>query len=119
MDFVVKNIFKTRVRKGVDAKLLQYDMNAKVIDDRQIGIVDIIETHLIKEKVGQNCVMINLEKDGDRYANTVKELGKLSIDKFIHLKGTWWRNKDQMEKDLTLIVEFLKQFNPQIESKDK
>ena len=118
MDFVVKNIFKTRVRKGVDAKLLQYDMNAKVIDDRQIGIVDIIETHLIKEKVGQNCVMINLEKDGDRYANTVKELGKLSIDKFIHLKGTWWRNKDQMEKDLTLIVEFLKQFNPQIESKE-
>lgn len=114
MDFVVKNIFKTRVRKGVDAKLLQYDMNATVIDDRQIDIIDIIGTYLFKEKVEPNCIMINLEKDGDRYANTVKELKKLSIDKFVHLKGTYWRNKQQMETDMTFVVDFLKQFHPEM-----
>ncbi len=115
MDYVVKNIFKTRVRTGVDAKLLQYDTNSRNVCERQIDLVKILETHLFKEKLKTNCIMINLEKDVDRYKKAVDELKKVSINNFIHLKGTWWKEKSTMEKDLTMIKEFLKQFNSEID----
>lgn len=119
MDYIVKNVFKTRVRTGVDAKLLQYDNLVRNICDTKIDLRNILETHLFKgEKLTHNCVMINLEKDKERYHNTVNELKKLSFEKFVHLKGTYWKEKDVMEKDLTFIIEFLKQFNPNIESKE-
>ena len=118
MDYVVENIFKTKARKGVDAKLLQYTADLSNTCHTKIDLRDILESHLFKgEKLNHNCAMINMEKDAQRYHNTVDELKKLSIEKFVHLKGTYWKDKPVMEKDLTFIVEFLKQFNPDIESK--
>lgn len=116
MNFVVENIFKSKIRKGVDAKLLRYDINATNICTTQIDLREIIETHLFKgEKVNCNCVMINLEKDTQRYNNTLSEFKKISFSNFVHLKGTYWKDKVTMENDLTFIIEFLKQFNPKID----
>ena len=42
MDYIVKNVFKSKIRKGVDAKLLQYDMNARTICDKKIDIKNIL-----------------------------------------------------------------------------
>ena len=118
MDYIVKNVFKTRVRTGVDAKLLQYEANARNICETKIDLKSILETYLFEsEKLNYNCVMINLEKDVERYHTSVNELKKISFNNFVHLKGTYWKEKAVMEKDLTFIIEFLKQFNPDIESK--
>jgi len=116
MDYVVKNIFKSKIRKGVDAKLLQYETNARTICDKKINIVNILEI-LLQEKLKCNCIMINLEKDQERYKTAVDELKKISINNFVHLKGTYGKDKISTENDLTFIIEFLKQFNPDINLK--
>lgn len=124
MDYIVKNVFKSKVRKGVDAKLLQYDANAINICSKVIDFTNILESSNGFEKntkdiknIKSHCVMINLEKDRIRYKNTVEELKKISFNDFIHLKGTYWKDKEVMENDLTFIIEFIKQLNPEIESK--
>ena len=112
MDYVVKNIFKTKIRKGVDAKLLQYEVNAQNICETQIDLKSIMEESLFKgQKLQHNCIMINLEKDVERYKKAVSELQKISFINFIHLKGTYWKDKPVLEKDLTTIIEFLKKFS--------
>jgi len=60
-----------------------------------------------------------MEKDVQRYHTSVDQLKKVSIQNFVHLKGTDGRNKNKesLEKDLTYILNFISQFNPQIEPK--
>ena len=52
-----------------------------------------------------------MERHVDRYNSSVEQLKKLSIQKFIHLKGTDGKNKNQLEGDLTLILQYLKLYN--------
>jgi len=103
---------KDHIATGVDAKILQYEENAVNISDDTIDIIELLGGK-------QNCILINMEKDVQRYHTSVDQLKKVSIQKFVHLKGTDGRNKNKesLEKDLTYILNFISQFNPQIEPK--
>ena len=87
---------KDHIATGVDAKILQYEENALEISDDTIDIIEILGGK-------QNCILINMEKDAQRYHTSVDQLKKVSIQNFVHLKGTNGRNKNKefLEKDLT------------------
>lgn len=116
MEYIVKKVFQNQARTGVDAKLLQYDHNARVISDKIINLQEIIGKTLFKKEIDCNCIMINLEKDVERYHNTLEEFKKISLNNFVHLKGTYWKDKEKLEQDMTFIKEFLKQFIPDIDT---
>jgi len=106
------DLIKDHIATGVDAKILQYEENALEISDDTIDIIELLGGK-------QNCILINMEKDVQRYHTSVDQLKKVSIQNFVHLKGTDGRNKNKesLEKDLTYILNFISQFNPQIEPK--
>jgi len=106
------NDIKDHIATGVDAKILQYEENALNISDDTIDIIELLGGK-------QNCILINMEKDVQRYHTSVDQLKKVSIQNFVHLKGTDGRNKNKesLEKDLTYILNFISQFNTQIEPK--
>lgn len=107
-----------RIFHGVDVKRFQYEEYAKNLSHKKIDIKAIIQEGLFNNTpVNMNCVMINLEKDETRYNNTIEEFKKISIDSFSHLKGTYWKDKQKTCEDLTFVLDFLKQFNSEIESK--
>jgi GR25 family glycosyltransferase involved in LPS biosynthesis len=103
---------KNHIATGVDAKILQYEENALEISDDRIDLIEILGGK-------QNCILINMEKDVERYHTSVNQLKKVSIQKFVHLKGTNGRNKNKefLEKDLTYILNFISQFNSEIKPK--
>jgi len=103
---------KNHIATGVDAKILQYEENALEISDDRIDLIEILGGK-------QNCILINMEKDVERYHTSVEQLKKVSIQKFVHLKGTNGRNKNKefLEKDLTYILNFISQFNSEIKPK--
>ena len=103
---------KNHIATGVDAKILQYEENALEISDDRIDLIEILGGK-------QNCILINMEKDFERYHTSVEQLKKVSIQKFVHLKGTNGRNKNKefLEKDLTYILNFISQFNSEIKPK--
>ena len=109
---------RQEVVDGVDVKILQYESNATNICYDKIDLHKSIETNLIKKSCQSNCILINLEKNKQRYENTVEELKKLSVTNFFHLKGTYGKNKESVEKDLSYILKFLKQFNENIVKTD-
>ena len=104
---------KSHIATGVDAKILQYEENALEISDDKIDIIEILGGK-------QNCILINMEKDVHRYHNSIEQLKKVSIQNFVHLKGTDGRekNKKSLEKDLTYILNFISQFNSEIVPKE-
>ena len=103
---------KNHIATGVDAKIMQYEEHAT---DISVDKIDLIE--LLGGK--QNCILINMEKDVQRYKNSLKEFEKVNIKEFVHLKGTDGRNKDKslLEKDLTYILNFLSKFDSSITPK--
>ena len=103
---------KNHIATGVDAKIMQYEENAVIISDDQIDLIEILGGK-------QNCILINMEKDVERYKTSIKQFEKVTIKNFVHLKGTDGRNKDKkyLENDLTYILEFLSQFNSDIKPK--
>jgi hypothetical protein len=94
---------RNRIQYGVDAKLLTYDEDATVKCHTKIDLKNIIEKYLIKHEVDTNCILINIEKDIDRYHNSIKEFEKISLDKFVHLKATYWKDKENLENDIELL----------------
>jgi len=102
---------------GVDVKRFQYEEYASNLSDKKINIKEIIEKHLFKKKIDMNCIMINLEKDYKRYESTINEFKKISLNNFSHLKATNWKNKEQLINDLSFVLHFLSDFNPNIELK--
>lgn len=107
--------FSNLIKYGIDAKLLQYEENATEICHDVIEVKESINK-IIKGSIDTNCILINLEHDVKRYHSAVKELRKLSIDNFIHLKGTYWVNKLGLVSDLNNIINFLRLFNCAIPS---
>ena len=103
---------KNHIATGVDAKIMQYEESATDISDDRIDIIDILGGK-------QNCILINMEKDKERYHSALKQLEKVSIKEFVHLKGTDGRMKvkTNLENDLTYILTFLGQFNTNIQPK--
>ena len=57
---------KNHIATGVDAKIMQYEEHATDISTDKIDIIDILGGK-------QNCILINMEKDVDRY-NFFREL---------------------------------------------
>jgi GR25 family glycosyltransferase involved in LPS biosynthesis/predicted Ser/Thr protein kinase len=104
---------KDHIATGVDAKILQYEENALEISDDTIDIIELLGGK-------QNCILINMEKDVQRYHTSVDQLKKVSIQNFVHLKGTDGRNKNKesLEKDLTYILNFISKFNSDIVPKE-
>jgi predicted Ser/Thr protein kinase/GR25 family glycosyltransferase involved in LPS biosynthesis len=104
---------RNHIATGVDAKILQYEENALEISDDKIDLIEILGGK-------QNCILINMEKDVHRYNNSIEQLKKVSIQKFVHLKGTDGRNKNKesLRTDLTYILNFISQFNSDIEPKE-
>jgi GR25 family glycosyltransferase involved in LPS biosynthesis/tRNA A-37 threonylcarbamoyl transferase component Bud32 len=105
---------RNRIQYGVDAKLLTYDEDAVNICHTKIDIKELIEKHLIKHKTDTNCILINIEKDLTRYHDTIKEFEKISLNKFVHLKATYWKEKENLANDMSMVLEFLKKFHPAI-----
>ena len=103
---------KNHIATGVDAKIMQYEEHATDISTDKIDLIELLGGK-------QNCILINMEKDVQRYKNSLKEFEKVNIKEFVHLKGTDGRNKDKslLEKDLTYILNFLSKFNSSISPK--
>ena len=110
--------FNDKIKKGADAKQLQYDVFASDLCYNIIDLKNLLETFLFKKEFQfktTNCLMINIEKDTIRYHSALKEFSKLSFNSFVHLKATYWKEKENFIKDLGFIIDFLKQFNNKID----
>ena len=106
----------TEIVRGVDAKILQYEEYAQYIHTDKINLTQLIQDYLIKKSGdgNSNCILINLEKDFVRYNNSLEEFKKISFNNFVHLKGTYWKERIHLENDLFSILEFLQKFNDKI-----
>jgi GR25 family glycosyltransferase involved in LPS biosynthesis/tRNA A-37 threonylcarbamoyl transferase component Bud32 len=102
---------KTHLATGVDAKIMQYEENAINISDDTIDFSSLLGGT-------QTYVLINMEKDVERYKTSVEQLKKLSIQNFVHLKGSDGKKKIQLEEDLTYILKFLSDYNKDITPKE-
>lgn len=108
LEQIVKEHFEFKKdHYGADIKILQYEEYAKVKDITQINLTEILNLNL---NLNLNCIMINLEKDIERYNSATKELNKIGIHNFVHLKGTYWKTKNVLSSDLTNIINFLSNF---------
>ena len=102
---------RLKVFHGVDVKRLQYEENAINLSYKIIDLPEAIGYNLFNKPVDSNCAMINIEKDTKRYSNTVKELQKISVTDFVHIKATYWKDRAKFQNDLSDVLEFLKGFN--------
>jgi GR25 family glycosyltransferase involved in LPS biosynthesis/tRNA A-37 threonylcarbamoyl transferase component Bud32 len=101
---------KNHLATGVDAKIMQYEENAINISDDTIDFPSLLDGTQI-------YVLINMERDTERYKTSVEQLKKLSIQNFVHLKGSDGKKKIQLEEDLTYILKFLSDYNKDITPK--
>lgn len=101
---------------GAELKLLQYENKISNINNKLINLNDAIN-NLLEKSCDENIIMLNMEKDVIRYNSTVTEFKHLSISKFVHLKTSFWKDKQLLVDDLNYIMTFLKQFNEQIPDK--
>lgn len=92
---------------GADIKRFQYIDDNLSICGSKLNIFNNAPDNI-------NCLLINLEKDIDRYTRSVKELNLLSISNFIHIKGTYWKDKAKLETDLNFVVTNIKNIQSSI-----
>ena len=94
------------IKSGVDAKLLVYEENASIISDKKINLQNIIKNTFFKNNSdnNSNCILINIEKDIERYSRSVQELKKISLTNFFHLKATYWKERVGFVDDLNNIL---------------
>ena len=111
---LIQKIIKKKVNNGTDIKIIQYENFVSDCCSNIIDLKNILETTLFKEKIDTNVILINIEKDEKRYTSAVNEFKKLSIDNFVHLKATYWKEKEKLVNDMGLVIDFLKKFNPKI-----
>lgn len=122
MDFFDKSFIENIINQGADVKMLQYDTQvdekSKSVD--RINLPAIMQTQFCDEIKAplSNCVLINIDKDVDRYTSSVQELNKLSITNFVHLKATYWKNRKTLESDMTFVLNFLHHFNPNVKTEE-
>ena len=102
---------KNHLATGVDAKIMQYEEYATNISDDTIDFPNLLGGT-------QTYMLLNMERHVERYKTSVEQLKKISIQNFQHLKGTDGRNKNQLEKDLTNILKFIKNYNNDVIDND-
>jgi GR25 family glycosyltransferase involved in LPS biosynthesis len=106
---------------GVEYKKMQYVEGDENINTKKINLLDLLDkfTYKNNENNKKNApILINLEKDTIRYEHSINQMKKILINDFCHLKGTYFRNKQQVEQDLTDVMDFLYNFNNNIVRKD-
>lgn len=89
-------------RSGTDVKILQYESFSI---NRCNNIIDLVQ---LLGKDDTNCIMINMEKDKHRYDSCIEEFKKISLKTFVHLKATYWKEKNKLLNDMIYILDFLK-----------
>jgi GR25 family glycosyltransferase involved in LPS biosynthesis/tRNA A-37 threonylcarbamoyl transferase component Bud32 len=100
---------------GVEAKITQYEEYAPTHCTDPIDLTSLIGSCLFGKVVEPNYIVINLEKDAERYENTKKELlEKMGVTKFFHLKGTYGKDKQSAEEGLNTVLMYLRKFAPGI-----
>lgn len=102
---------RNHLATGVDAKIMQYEEHALNVSDDTIDFPSLLDGT-------QTYVLINMERDTERYKTSVEQLKKLSIQNFVHLKGSDGKKKTQLEEDLTYILKFLSDYNKDITPKE-
>lgn len=112
----IKKEFDNKIRIGADVKQLQYAPFAIDQVSDTIDLTRIIDETFFPNKKDKksNVLLINLEKDEIRYHSAVDEFKKLSLTGFVHIKGTYWKNKDKMVNDMAYVIDFLSKFNNQV-----
>jgi len=120
MEKTLDDQYKENIQVGADAKRLQYDNYAEDLCYDKINIINILNNFFTdtteKSEPNMNVIMINIEKDKIRYMSVIKELEKISVNDFIHLKATYWKEKDKMINDLKMVLSFLSNFNNNIDN---
>ncbi len=113
-----KEEIRSKVFTGTDAKQLQYEEYAVNLCYNKIDLNKIL-TDKISSQIydsnnpnNSNCIVINLEKDAVRYKSIVYELQKIGMNGFVHLKATYWKEKNNMKNNLEFVINFLKKFQP-------
>ena len=102
---------RNHLATGVDAKIMQYEENAINISDDTIDFPSLLNGT-------QTYILLNMERHVERYKTSVEQLKKLSIQNFVHLKGSDGKKKNQLEGDLTLILQYLKLYNNDVIDND-
>ena len=111
---------------GVEYKKMQYVDGDENINTKKINLLDLLDKFAYENNENNKSnrerkntpILINLEKDTIRYEHSVDQMKKIMVNDFCHLKGTYFRNKQQVEKDLTDVMDFLYNFNNNIVRKD-
>jgi hypothetical protein len=108
----IKELYKNKIATGADVKQIQYASYATDLCYKEIDLVKIIEKRFFNfnKPITQNCIFINIETDGTRYKSIFSELKKLSFDRLVHLKATFWKEKSKFVDDMNTVVNFLKKF---------
>lgn len=107
-------LYKRSVHTGTDVKKLQY----KICYDAIRGDNDVFDIHAcIRERFGigkagqANTVLVNLERDEMRYHSAVREFKLLCVQDFVHLKATYWKERDAFCRDMNSVLAFLRPYN--------
>jgi GR25 family glycosyltransferase involved in LPS biosynthesis len=102
---------------SADVKILQYvvEDDDKIEKQKRVDLKEALQTHFTSD-IDNNCIVINIEQDVERYKNIIKEINKISCDKFVHLKATYWKEHEKLESDATSVLNFLKNFIPDMET---
>jgi len=109
------DVTKKSVHTGTDVKKLQYKINYNETNEF-IDIHNLIRNHFfpISKSNNVHTIMINIEKDVFRYESAVREFKKILIKDFIHLKATYWKEKDTFNNDMNNILRYLQNYNENI-----
>lgn len=109
------DITKKSVHTGTDVKKLQYKINYAETHEC-IDIHNLIKNKFFPSSKSHhvNTIMINIEKDIFRYEIAVREFKKLLITDFIHLKATYWKEKNKFNYDMNSILHYLQNYNKNI-----
>jgi len=99
------------ISRGTDIKILQYEQFAVERIDTIINLSCLLNQVL-------PVIMINIESDMLRYNSCMEELKKISATTVIHLKATFWKDRNTFKLDLNQILNFLSNFNETIVEKE-
>ena len=86
----------------------------------QLKIIDLtklLEYHFEKFSeplINSNCILLNLKKDTSRLNSANDELVKLSIKTPFYLNTTYWKDTEQLQKDLNKVLNFIGKFSNKI-----
>lgn len=110
-------IQKYSVHTGTDVKKLQYKINFessnKFIDlNKQIQ-----DLFFNASRTKTNVLLINILSDELRYSSAMHEFKKLLVTDFIHLKATYWKEKEKFVNDMEYVINFIGKFNSNVSNK--